>query len=635
MDDGGDHYGGVDGGSIFGGTIDGSVRGLGRNSTGSVKADEAYLLSQATTTAMIAARSILMAGGTEETALKTAKAAAQSVLNPGVVADADSGISGRSNNFLRRRKAKRQAEVVASMALISATANIQSMANGDWETMSVSSASQTPYSPRNMIPPHQNMNGFNQNDDPSVILGSFKNQHAGYTHERERSHLSNMLPPQSPRHTGYTHERERSHLSNMLPPQSPRHMGNTHESERSHLSNKRPPQSPRPKRVQKEQQSCTASRPPNPSSRQPSFSRPHSSSRPTSFSNRAPPSHDSAALARKSSERMELSKRIEQIQSRRKSLQANFQKDDSFMNLSHDSSQDQESVVVRSLDADSSSSYEGEPEQADDESLDSTGTEDESVLQPRSSKTAGMEKDYVKTIVDPVLFSFTNAFNAFSCGPTDMDGFMCEDDQEKKGATRKAGCEQALKFVEHRDDDEVADFTSGDEAADFQDTKQEDEEDVREVLDSRDHSGVPSDFFSSSCGTSRSHSSTSADSEQILSELNMSTSEDGEIQVRSTIRETMEQIVSKSQKNGSKYNANNTEVDRTWLTYELRQDNEPLEMTSTVHVHKLPAPTVQTPTKKMDEERRRRGWFRTKREATAAKAAKKTKKREKQATPLY
>ena len=54
------------------------------------KATEAELIQKATQTAIIAARSILASGGTEDSALKTAKAAAESVLNP-AASDADTG----------------------------------------------------------------------------------------------------------------------------------------------------------------------------------------------------------------------------------------------------------------------------------------------------------------------------------------------------------------------------------------------------------------------------------------------------------------------------------------------------------------------------------------------------------------
>ena len=77
---------------------------------------DARLLSQATSQATIAAKSILSSGGTEQTALKTAKAAAQGVLL-GNIRDLGSGPKG----MMKRRKIKKQAEVVTSMALVSAS----------------------------------------------------------------------------------------------------------------------------------------------------------------------------------------------------------------------------------------------------------------------------------------------------------------------------------------------------------------------------------------------------------------------------------------------------------------------------------------------------------------------------------
>ncbi|GKY98985.1 hypothetical protein MPSEU_000854200 [Mayamaea pseudoterrestris] len=77
------------------------------------ESEEAELLSHATSQAMTAARSILMAGGSEATALSTAKAAATSILAP------SSSDSEQGRSFLGRRKGKRQAEIVASMALLS------------------------------------------------------------------------------------------------------------------------------------------------------------------------------------------------------------------------------------------------------------------------------------------------------------------------------------------------------------------------------------------------------------------------------------------------------------------------------------------------------------------------------------
>jgi hypothetical protein len=91
----------------------------GRKSTksGVAKAQEAIVLSQATSQAIVAARSILESGGSEATALSTAKAAAQSILIP-FLSDTE---HGASKLFLGRRKAKRQADIIASMAILSVT----------------------------------------------------------------------------------------------------------------------------------------------------------------------------------------------------------------------------------------------------------------------------------------------------------------------------------------------------------------------------------------------------------------------------------------------------------------------------------------------------------------------------------
>jgi len=124
------------------------------------KAAEAELISRATQTAIVAARSILMSGGSQEVALKTAKAAAESVLNP-AASDTDT-VSGRSTLGVstlgvafggRKRKAKRQAEVVASMALMSATSAHPSGGSSMGEMYG-----------RNIITVRQ--------DEPSVLSGS-------------------------------------------------------------------------------------------------------------------------------------------------------------------------------------------------------------------------------------------------------------------------------------------------------------------------------------------------------------------------------------------------------------------------------------------------------------------------------
>ena len=93
----------------------------------SVAGASARVLSQATSTATIAARSILISGGSEATALKTAKAAAQSVLRSQFGAELGNGPKG----IMRKRKIKRQAEVVSSMALISATNSVRNGSDYD------------------------------------------------------------------------------------------------------------------------------------------------------------------------------------------------------------------------------------------------------------------------------------------------------------------------------------------------------------------------------------------------------------------------------------------------------------------------------------------------------------------------
>jgi hypothetical protein len=91
------------------------------------EAEEAELLSTATSQAMIAARSILLSGGSQATALSTAKAAAQSILVPDTT---EMDGPGLGKVFLSKRKAKRQADVVASMALLSVKQQMMSHPRG-------------------------------------------------------------------------------------------------------------------------------------------------------------------------------------------------------------------------------------------------------------------------------------------------------------------------------------------------------------------------------------------------------------------------------------------------------------------------------------------------------------------------
>ena len=98
-------------------------------------AQDALITSQATTQAVQAAKAILKAGGSELTALKTAKAAAVSAMMPDPNAESEIS-SGIGTSFLRRRRLKRRAEVVASMALASAMVNVSQSSGqsiSDWD----------------------------------------------------------------------------------------------------------------------------------------------------------------------------------------------------------------------------------------------------------------------------------------------------------------------------------------------------------------------------------------------------------------------------------------------------------------------------------------------------------------------
>lgn len=87
--------------------------------------DEAQVICQATTQAISAARSILLAGGTQSSALSTAKAAAQSVLLPTISAGERPPLNPQKKGFFGRRKNKHQAEIIASMALVSVNSAMQ------------------------------------------------------------------------------------------------------------------------------------------------------------------------------------------------------------------------------------------------------------------------------------------------------------------------------------------------------------------------------------------------------------------------------------------------------------------------------------------------------------------------------
>jgi hypothetical protein len=110
-----------------------SVSTMTTPSIGAISLD-AGLLANATAQATIAARSIMVSGGTEGTALKTAKAAAQSVL----LTHHEKLIGSGPKGFVTRRKIKKQADIIASMAIVSA---FNSIHNNQWGNNLVESKS--------------------------------------------------------------------------------------------------------------------------------------------------------------------------------------------------------------------------------------------------------------------------------------------------------------------------------------------------------------------------------------------------------------------------------------------------------------------------------------------------------------
>lgn len=93
-------------------------------------AQEAEVISRATTHAISAARSILLAGGTQSSALYTAKAAAQSVLLPKSIAGERPPLTPSGKGFFGRRKNKKQAEIIASVALVSVNSALHQSPRG-------------------------------------------------------------------------------------------------------------------------------------------------------------------------------------------------------------------------------------------------------------------------------------------------------------------------------------------------------------------------------------------------------------------------------------------------------------------------------------------------------------------------
>lgn len=89
---------------------------------------DARILSNATSVATAAARSVLYSGGSEAAALKTARAAAQSI----IASEYPEDMKGSGpKSMMKKRKVKQQADVLASMALHAAANN-----NAAWDDIS-------------------------------------------------------------------------------------------------------------------------------------------------------------------------------------------------------------------------------------------------------------------------------------------------------------------------------------------------------------------------------------------------------------------------------------------------------------------------------------------------------------------
>lgn len=398
------------------------------------KAAEAQLLTQATNTAMVAARSILMSGGSEEVALKTAKAAAQSVLAAsGNDNESTSGFSGTS--FLRRRKAKRQAEVLASMALMSVASSARSTKSGEGNEL-ISKLCGKSFTAGSM------------KDELSVLTGSTKTHRLTPTHNQS-SHTSVVGSHKS---ASASYKSASASINGMV--------------------------------MQEDSAPTNASR--------------------------IPPSKE---LKHEGSEKK--GKFLDKILRRKKNSQKKA--------LSQECPDI--SIQVSSLYSASAS------------------IEDDSTCGENNDKKREQQSSNVWSHLDPFLTSFTNTFNALSCGPL------------------------ATAFPEEDDSDETSEKLKNDEKslASLDDESLEDRQDQESVRDdeSFDPSELKEVYSSSTTGSS-------IGSSQILQDLHSDSMSEGEIQIRSSIRATMEKITSKSRHGGDK------DFQKDWLSYELRQDDGPV-----------------------------------------------------------
>ncbi|KAL3912604.1 MAG: hypothetical protein SGARI_001071 [Bacillariaceae sp.] len=456
------------------------------------KAVEAELISKATQTAIVAARSILMSGGTEEVALKTAKAAAESVLNP-QASDNDT-VSGRSTVGSvfggRKRKAKRQAEVVASMALMSASSGIRhSGSSMDIMTHSSSSAGLG-------MQTSATLSGISPRKSSRPVV--------------DTSGAFFSSPPQSSPALAAGNAKESPVEPDSMKSQS-KEKPKDENTNTSNFLDKILNISSTPKNSEKEKTSTPT---PTPKPLTPKL----------------------------------------------------FEMESDSVSQNDTMESEQQSSVGSSLD-------------------EYSAAESATVDSPRHSRKIARDKDSSsKYSFDPLLVNVTKALNIFTCGPLGaFSGGQAADDLEELDAINGS---RRGRHVESRDD------TFDDNTTNYSGDDSNTEMTGRDARD---------DFRDPDFGMLTSKSSDSSNA--LLRDLMSSEHSEGAIQVRSSIRETMEKIVSKSKKGGHRRGNSrggggasrrgrrtSDGIDKKWLSYELSQ-------------HKNDEPEIPVPSSKKKSRR--------------------------------
>lgn len=460
----------------------------GSSLSGNARAVEAELLSHATKTAIVAARSILIAGGSEEVALKTAKAAAESVLNP-CSSDNDT-IAGRGTSFLRRRKVKRQAEVVASMALTTAANNMRNGISTDWSESNPGSH-MNPYA-RNIT-----TRSMHTQDEPSVLSGS------------TRPPLGSTIDP-SQKAVHSMHSRMTTTSPQMFV--LTEHMGKTNESPHS-----APPLSARVSSLSKysaSQEKNTDSQVENSQDEDiPSENINPSSNRPSM------PVELKSQLKPESRVPPKVEPPIYDVNAGQK----DGNRDDNT-NIH---------IAVSHID----------PSGDDDEFDDETTVNGHSVYTTQTRQNPW--KDF-----DPLLSTVTTVFNMLTCtplGPADHQS-SSRSEMNNRGVPKR---------INHDEFDTIA---SAMDTLDDGETQMSGAE--FRSMDSYDHTESKDRVVGSS-----SSGDSSADSCSFIRDLQSTSYSEGEINVRSTIRDTMERVVAISRK-GLKHSS---PEERKWTSYEARE----------------------------------------------------------------